>query len=237
MKISSVFLAMAVVIAGGGAEAASRDPGLDCNGFSGAADTIPATDTFSDFTLATIAVPRANFIANNFDKPGCPSANAACVRKGYLLAGNTVVLIGLTAPGGYTCAAYIDARGRETDGWLPAASVKPFKAPVNWIGKWKASTYAELDIVAKPRGMININGSATYGEGDAVHEGDIDADLGAGQDTAAFVIDGDKQLPYAKASADNCAVLMRQIGPYLAVADNINCGGANVTFSGLYSRR
>ena len=34
----------------------------------------------------------------------------------------------------------------------------------------------------------------------------------------------------------DCRVRLRRVGNYLLVSDNLNCGGANVTFNGVYSK-
>jgi hypothetical protein len=34
-----------------------------------------------------------------------------------------------------------------------------------------------------------------------------------------------------------CKVSIRKVGKYLVVADNMQCGGANVSFSGVYQKQ
>jgi hypothetical protein len=34
-----------------------------------------------------------------------------------------------------------------------------------------------------------------------------------------------------------CKVAMQLVGKFLIVSDNLNCGGANVTFSGVYLKK
>jgi hypothetical protein len=36
---------------------------------------------------------------------------------------------------------------------------------------------------------------------------------------------------------DDCRARLRLFGPYLAIEDNTGCGGMNVTFTGVYTRR
>jgi hypothetical protein len=66
------------------------------------------------------------------------------------------------------------------------------------------------------------------------HNGVISADVIAQGATIAFVDDG--SVPFAIAVEDGCRVRMQRIGATLLVEDNNNCGGAGVTFSGLYRR-
>jgi hypothetical protein len=56
-------------------------------------------------------------------------------------------------------------------------------------------------------------------------------------ETLAFAINADGQILFEKAGRYDCAVRLRQLGPYLFAADNQYCGGANVSFTGLYRRR
>ena len=57
------------------------------------------------------------------------------------------------------------------------------------------------------------------------------------RDTQAFALNSEEQILLEKAGKYDCAVRLRQLGPYLFAVDNQNCGGANVSFTGLYRRR
>ena len=48
--------------------------------------------------------------------------------------------------------------------------------------------------------------------------------------------EADETLPYEAGDDLDCRARMRLIGPYLLVADNGQCGGLNVSFSGAYRR-
>jgi hypothetical protein len=56
-------------------------------------------------------------------------------------------------------------------------------------------------------------------------------------ETQAFALDADGQILFEKAGTYDCAVRLKQLGPYLFARDNQSCGGANVSFTGLYRRR
>lgn len=203
---------------------------LDCN-------NIPVSDDLSNIAAGIVTPGKVNFLINQSDKPGCPSSAATCQRKGFLLAGNTVVYDNDATKSGFVCAAFVNPKGLETDGWIPLSALKPITTSSDWVGKWKRDTSGEIEITKKSATDVEVSGTATWGQGDNVHEGDIDADLDPRKIVQGFAISGDKQIPYAKAGQDDCAVMLKQFGPYLYVNDNNNCGGANVTFSGLYLRR
>jgi hypothetical protein len=193
-------------------------------------------DDLSNLSLGAVVGGKVNFVANESDKTGCPSAGAACKSRAFLVDKDVVILDG-RHEGAYICVGFVNAKGEETDGWLPAASVKPAAAPPNWIGVWKRDTSSKIDITFKSSDAAEISGSATYGAGAATHEGDIDGTIDPRQAVQSFALVGDKQVAYGKAGQYDCAVKLRQLGAFLFVSDNNNCGGANVSFSGLYTRR
>lgn len=201
---------------------------LDCNG-------IEAEQGLRNVGLAQV-IAKANFVKNESERAHCPTADAACARRAFLLPGDIVVgEAGTGAAGPFGCFAYVSPKGIETDGWFPVAGLKPLSAPPNWAGKWKRDTSAEIDITVKGT-AAHLSGNATASSGSAVNEGDLDADIDARAPYAGFSIIGDRQAAFAKAGQYDCAVELRQLGPYLLVQDNNNCGGMGVTFSGLYRK-
>ena len=63
---------------------------------------------------------------------------------------------------------------------------------------------------------------------DNVHVGEIDGRY-APENGMIKYSDGDDEY--------DCKMTMRLVGRYLVVADNLKCGGVNVTFSGVYTKR
>jgi hypothetical protein len=232
MKLDAAMFAAVAILVGVMANAARAEDRPDCNG-------VAYSEGHSNISLGIVAGGKVHFLANGSEKAGCPSASAACRKRAFLVDDNHVVIDAETAGSAYVCASYIDARGNETDGWLPAGSVKTVTAPPAWIGAWKRDTTSAIDITRKSDNTVEIIGHATYGQGAATHEGDIGAILDASKASQGFATEfaGDKQIPYEKAAPEDCAVMMSQLGPYLFVSDSGNCGGANVSFFGLYARR
>jgi hypothetical protein len=193
-------------------------------------------DDLSNLSLGVVIGSKVNFVASESDKAGCPSASAACKSRAFVVEKDVVVLDG-RQEGGYLCAGFVNAKGEETDGWLTTGSVKPASVPPSWIGVWKRDTSSKIDITRKSDDAAEVSGYATHGVGAATHEGDIDGTIDPRQPLQSFALDGDKQVAYDKAGQYDCAVKLRQLGAFLFVSDNNNCGGANVSFSGLYKRR
>ena len=92
-----------------------------------------------------------------------------------------------------------------------------------------------------------IKGDATWGGHDpervkrgAVTAGNLGAEGTIADGVAAFTIDGDGTIKPIdiKLPADSgvCFVKLWRLGPYLVAADNLGCGGLNVTFTGVYRK-
>ena len=187
------------------------------------------------FTLADCALT----------KPG------ACRSKAFVMPGD-VVLVGQVFDAS-ACAAFVNTMGQVTTGLLPnnrLESVRPLprSVPAELVGTWKRT---EAEIVVKPKGrdgMLAFAGNATYGAFDkgrvargAVNLGEFSFDMKPASNAVAVALTTNKTgdtvaVAQDTGDATDCAVAMIALGPYLAVEDNRNCGGHNVSFTGLYRR-
>ncbi|MBV9076797.1 MAG: hypothetical protein JO048_04870, partial [Methylobacteriaceae bacterium] len=86
-------------------------------------------------------------------------------------------------------------------------------------------------------------GDATWGAFDpgrarrgAVNVGEIEAEWAPAGPTLAFALAEAGPVPVAQGDEADCKVWLARLGPYLVVADNLRCGGANVSFRGVYRR-
>jgi hypothetical protein len=195
-------------------------------------------DDLSSLSLGRVtAGGRANFVLSAIERRGCPSGVPECRSSTFLLPRHAVVFDSNFTNVGLICVTFVDRKGQETSGWLPAARTAPTASAPNWIGRWKRNTSAEIDITRKSGGKAEVNGSATWGSGAATHDGGISAVIDTARDTQAFASNSEGQILFERAGKYDCAARLRQLGPYLFAADNQNCGGANVSFTGLYRRR
>jgi hypothetical protein len=181
---------------------------------------------------------RAYFVSDQDD--ACPSAAAACRRKDYLIGGDAVVIEDRS--GDFVCATFVNKKGTSTVGWLPVAaiqSVSPAPAkPGDFLGKWTWVS-AEIRIARGKGGLLSLEGEATHPTAaGSVNTGEFAADaaIEGGELYFGVTLDGDT-VPPAKAGAFGCVVRLRRLGPYLVAADNLDCGGHNVTFTGVYTKR
>jgi hypothetical protein len=202
----------------------------------------------NEIALATVtdAAPRVQFIAGPTGaRPGCPSAQAACRAKAYLVPGDEVLVGPRTAD--VRCATFRSVKGVETSGFLPARALSETSPPTptlaDWTGSWVREHEAALTISAE-NDSLTVRGDASWGAGDpervrrgSVNVGEIDA-TGRPRGTLLALGEGyDGSGPPSATQRDECRVRLRLFGRYLAVDDNGGCGGANVSFTGVYTRR
>lgn len=187
--------------------------------------------------------PRVHFVAEADTASGCIARAVDCGGKAYVVPGNEVLVVG-DAVSGYVCTTFSSQRGDVTSGWLPEAALAPIAAnPDDWIGKWHR-TEADLDINPAAGRVLHVLGEATWGAFDparvqrgGVHVGELDGTAAPHDGTLAFTVGTDRTLPYEEGGETDCRITLTRRGPYLVAKDNMNCGGANVTFTGLYRRR
>jgi hypothetical protein len=191
------------------------------------------------------ASPRVNFVKSPYDDEfkaaTCPAATDACRKKSYLIP-DDLVLVGKTQ-GNFTCVAYQQPAAKRpslTKGWLPSTALTPV-APAtstsvsDWIGNWE---HPHGGIEIKPGGIggrLQIEGFALVPTARDFHNGAISAQVMPAKDSIAFMNDG--WIPFETVCEDACKVRMQRIGPYLLVEDNGGCGGAGVSFTGLYHHK
>ncbi|SEQ88072.1 hypothetical protein SAMN05216548_108186 [Faunimonas pinastri] len=190
---------------------------------------------------ATVKTPdkRVHFVQSGEFKNGCPALGSLCQLPTFVVPGDTV-LTGKTE-GEFTCASYVGAKGATTVGWIPtkALGFMSDEFAGHWIGP-------EKDITIQPGegSKLVVSGSATYGASDpdrvrrgAINTGEIEGKIEPISGVLAFGMgDEDETLPYDVADEGICEVRMLRRGPFLTVRDNGSCGGAGVSFTGIYTR-
>ncbi|MBA2377956.1 MAG: hypothetical protein H0V76_00090 [Blastocatellia bacterium] len=102
-------------------------------------------------------------------------------------------------------------------------------SPKAWIGEWRYADNTISFTHNKLDGWVNAAGNAFWkGFGDNIYIDEIDGRVEPRNGVAEYS-NGDDEY--------DCSATMRLLGNYLVVSDNMKCGGANVTFSGVYRRR
>jgi hypothetical protein len=214
-----------------------------CASAAQADDRFCAGANFSDgptLRIGQIAAdaPRVDFVRNGDVNLRCPSVERGCRDKAFLVARDLVV-IGRRLDE-FVCVDYWTAKSTRS-GWLPAIALSPAKVSVNpadWSGDWKR-VEAEIKISTNA-GKLQAEGHATYGalNPDRVKRGAVNLGefsgpvvLAEGQGTFA-----DKDVDGNKPDSPGCRIRMARAEKSLFVQDNGQCGGMNVSFTGLYRR-
>jgi hypothetical protein len=208
---------------------------------------IPELSSNPSMTLGHIAsgAARVHFVKDALAQAGCPNQSPACTERAYLVPGDRVMVTATHEA--FACATYVNASGADRSGWLPADAVVPDKpepvAPADWLGKW-SRIEADIRVKAEKAGALRIEGDATYGALDpgrvkrgAVNAGSIEGEVTPAGDRLNFAMGDGVTLPADKGDPISCKVWMQRVGPWLVVNDNNNCGGFNVTFRGIYTRK
>jgi hypothetical protein len=154
----------------------------------------------------------------------------------YLLPGDEVIV--LATADARTCIVFTapNRGARQTAGWVAAGSVSaadPAPGAGGWVGEWRSGP--EESVSLAPAGdRIAVKGEASFGATDPARVASGGVNIGS---LEGFVTPAAGQADYADgATADDCHVRFWRRGPYLVAADNGNCGGHNVTFTGVYRR-
>ncbi|KGM31120.1 hypothetical protein [Inquilinus limosus] len=210
--------------------------------------TLSAADSVPRLKAVAPGQKRVHFLRGAAAGQGCPKDTAACRMKEYLVANDRVVVTAIQ--GAYACATFTGGAPNfaSTTGLLPlhALADTPQTAEGDWTGAWRSGDEQEIDIKAAAGGAIAIEGNATYGGDDpervargAVNVGQIGGTVTPEGDRAAFSAgDNGEAAPYDANPGDDsvCRVRLWRAGPYLLAADNLMCGGMNVSFTGVYRR-
>jgi hypothetical protein len=95
-----------------------------------------------------------------------------------------------------------------------------------WLGSWEFYNNSLLITRGAKAGTLRVEGEAfRHGVNpENVHTGEVNGEAAP----AAGVLSLDDDI---------CRATFRLVGPYLIVDDNGDCGGANVTFDGVYRKR
>lgn len=130
--------------------------------------------------------------------------------------------------------------------FLPASADAGGRPLTDWVGSWSLGSEQTIDISLEEGSSLVVDGYATYGARDPerVAQGSVQVasffaritrDQVEAGEVIRFTIDGDTVLPFAVADGSLCKVELKLEWPKLRARDNGRCGGANVSFIGLYA--
>ncbi|MQW36753.1 hypothetical protein [Sinorhizobium meliloti] len=116
-----------------------------------------------------------------------------------------------------------------------------------WIGEWHSGNEKTIGISAGSRAKeLLIEGAATFGAEDSdrialgsIHAGSFSVVWSVPEGNVrviAFTVDDERAIEFEGGDKFSCRLRMEQSGDHLNVSDNGQCGGLNVTFTGIYRR-
>ncbi|BAQ50188.1 MULTISPECIES: hypothetical protein [Methylobacterium] len=198
--------------------------------------------------LGRVSAPgRTAFVKDGLARAGCTDPGPARRERAYLVTGDAVILG--ERRGAFLCATY--RSGKDDDvgrtGWIPAEAmaVEPAGsvAVEGWLGTWKQAE-AQIRVTRGDKaGTLAVAGDATWGAGDpervrrgGIHTGGMSGTVAPVDAAASFALGETGSLPVQKGADTDCKILLRRLGPWLVVNDNLACGGLNVTVGGVYRR-
>ena len=178
-------------------------------------------------SLAKItAVPDSRaYFYNDFDN--CPSLDTdSCREASYLIAGDELVVS--KEYEGFSCAWYAGAS--ETVGWLESDRLEPvqIKPPEhqNWLGHWQYNDNEIYLTELKFSDDFLLEALAIWqGDGANIHIAEVFERIYAPQYHSIQIT-----------TEDGCFLQLSIMNDYLAAMDNLKCGGANVSFNGIYKK-
>ena len=165
------------------------------------------------------------------DPASCPQGRT-CRTKSYVVKGDTLVTARKYR--GFVCSWFISKTGGVKVGWIRENQMEfPLflsdGSAKAWSGEWSYASNTIKLSQTRDENTLKVAGNAIWkGMGDNIHVGELDG-------TAPFA---NGILTYSDGTDKyDCNVRMElSLGEYLIVTDNGNCGGANVTFSGIYRK-
>jgi hypothetical protein len=179
------------------------------------------------YSIGNIKAKKGERVYFYGDDENCPNGKN-CRQKSYLV-NNDEVLVSRTY-GKYVCAWYQPKKGYETVGWLPKDKLEfmPMVQGIeSYVGNW---SFYDSDIEikkTKDSKIFDVKGNAFWkGINNNVNIGELDDKAKWNGDVLLYGEDDNDE--YA------CKVKLKLAGKYLVVSDNLQCGGMNVTFSGVY---
>lgn len=169
---------------------------------------------------------RAYFYTDDSDD--CPNASLAkCRLNRYLIPGDQIIVS--KTYNDFVCSWFWPAKGSETVDWLSLGSLAIIKTDSNplaekWVGTWRSGD-SSVTVKNETMGSLRMRGESSWtGITGSVHIGNFNGSTRP-QGNQATLEDG------------ICKLKLILIGDYLIANDNSLCGGANVSFDGVYRRK
>ncbi len=189
----------------------------------------------NDLSLAKVDIASENKAFFYKDLESCISSNDySCKTKAYLLDGDEVVVshrfIGYISDQNmdFSCVWFSGEYG-TTVAWLESSVLEPMQSvtwPEDWLGHWQ---YNDNDIYLNKSHFSDdliLEALAIWkNANNSIHFGELFKRLPAAENGKLLYED-----------EYDCRLELSLLGDYLLASDNKQCGGANVSFDGIYKK-
>jgi hypothetical protein len=169
------------------------------------------------------------------DTAPCPDESPACRGRVYVVPGDTV-LTG-AASGSYVCAFFVGGNGGSA-GYVRQQEIapQPVAAPASlaaWAGEWHNG---DNRIELRSNGIrLTASGRAYWPSANpSLKDRPGGPNLG---DMSGTAIPKANTVVFAGNDPSDCRVTLTLLPPFLLAVDNMQCGGMNVSFTGVYRKR
>ena len=169
------------------------------------------------------------------DTAPCPDDSATCRGRIYVVPGDTMLTH--ASRGGFVCA-FFPGRNGGNAGYVRQDEIAPEPVDRNpalsaWSGTWADG---DDTITLRPRGaQLAANGNAYWPSANpSLKERPGGPNLGEMSGTAS---PKGNTVAFSGKDPNDCRVQLTLLPPFLLAADNMNCGGNNVTFTGVYRKK
>jgi hypothetical protein len=185
------------------------------------------------FRLAKVIGAPRTYLRS--DIPPCPDDSAACRERAYVVPGDAV--IAGAASGVFVCVLFPDNHGGSA-GYVRQAEIAALPPATDpklaaWAGTWHDG---DNSIALRVKGgALSASGNAYWPSANPspkIRPGG--PNLG---DMSGTATPQGNSVVFGDDSPDECRVRLTLLPPFLLAADNRNCGGMNVSFTGVYRRR
>ncbi len=210
-----------------------------CNaGFSFAQDAVsePKCQNWSfpkeisEFKMATVQGASGSKVHFYDESVSCPDVNNhQCQKKAYLIPGDQVIVSKQDRD--FACVWYEPSKmdANETVGWLPVSSLKiqeqnPVFDVTGLLGDWKDGQNTVSIKTTVNQGQYLLTGEAVLVVNpENIRTGNV----------SGFIEPVGRSIQITDAA---CIWRAFAVGSFLVVSDNMECGGAYVTFTGVYKQ-
>ena len=199
------------------------------------ADCRLGTFSYKPRVSGLAVVTGAGPLMFGIDGVGCPSSQAQCLTRAYVVAGDQVLTAGRS--GDYVCALFPNAKGGSA-GYIPASRLAPRPIDVApalraWVGRWKDGD-DEIKLTIEGAKLV-VDGSACWPSCNPPLS-ERPGGPNIGELSGASAPTGNRIVFSTGSGEFDCTADMSLVGGALIVSDNENCGGHNVRFDGVYRR-